>query len=101
VNDEEQIRQLLAVYAQRTDDGDVVGKSALFAEDARYFPTTGEFVGRGAILDELARRQAIRPPDRHSKHVCGNSVITIDGDTAEASTDYVVYQRSGNGPWAI
>jgi 3-phenylpropionate/cinnamic acid dioxygenase small subunit len=101
MNDEEQIRHLLAIYAQRTDEGDVAGKSALFADDGRYFPSTGEFVGREAIREELVRRQASRSPDRHTKHVCSNSVITVHGDTAEALTDYVVYQRSGKSPWTI
>jgi 3-phenylpropionate/cinnamic acid dioxygenase small subunit len=101
MTDEEQLRQLLALYVQRTDDNDAAGKSALFAEDARYFPTTGEFVGRAAIHNELTRRQLARPTDRRTKHLCGNSVIAVRGDTAEAATDYVVYQRSGDGPWAI
>jgi hypothetical protein len=101
MSDEEEIRHVLAVYVQRTDDGDAAGKSELFAEDAIYLPTTGSFVGRKAIFDELARRQSARPADRRTKHLCGNSVIAINGDSAEAATDYVVYQRSGDEPWTI
>jgi hypothetical protein len=33
--------------------------------------------------------------------MCGNAVITISGDTAEAATDYVVYRRVGDSPWEI
>jgi 3-phenylpropionate/cinnamic acid dioxygenase small subunit len=101
MTDEQQIRRLHAIYAQRTDDGDALGKSELFAEDGRYFPTTGEFVGRAAIYQELVERAKTRPPDRRSKHLCGNSVITVHGDEAEAATDFVVYQRMGDEPWQI
>src|SRR5712691_12706657 len=67
MSDEEEIRHVLAVYVQRTDDGDAAVKSELYAEDAIYLPTTGSFVGRKAIFDELARRQSARPADRRTK----------------------------------
>ena len=46
MTDEEQIRHLHAMYAQVTDAGNSRGKSELFAEDGRYYPTSGEFIGR-------------------------------------------------------
>jgi hypothetical protein len=33
--------------------------------------------------------------------MCGNCVIKISGDTAEAATDYVLYLRVGDSPWEI
>jgi hypothetical protein len=101
VNDEEQIRQLQAAYAQITDDGDPRAKSDLFAEDARYCPPAGVVIGRKAIYETLVARAATQAKDRQSKHMCGNSVIKISGDTAEAATDYVLYLRVGGGPWEI
>jgi 3-phenylpropionate/cinnamic acid dioxygenase small subunit len=101
MTDEEQIRKLHAVYAQRTDDGDARGKSELFAEDARYYPSSGEVVGREAIYETVAASVASRPTDLQSKHMCGNTVITVAGDIAEAQTDYVVYQRQGANSWEV
>ena len=100
-DDEEQIGKLHAVYVQRTDDGDARGKSELFAEDARYYPSSGEVIGRKAIYATVASSVASRPADLQSKHMCGNAVITVSGDTAEAQTDYVVYRRQGREPWEI
>ncbi len=101
MSDEEKIRQLLATYVQKTDDFDARGKSELFAEDGRYYPTSGEVVGRKAIFDTVAGRVAAQPKDLHTKHLCGNSVIRISGDMAEAATDYVVYRCEGDSPWQI
>jgi hypothetical protein len=101
MSDEEQIRLLLATYVQKTDDFDARGKSDLFAEDGKYYPTSGEIIGREAIYNTVATRVAAQPTDMHTKHLCGNSVISISGDTAEAATDYVVYRRVGDSPWQI
>jgi len=101
MSDEEQIRQLQAVYVQRTDDGDARGKSDLFADRAIYYPASSEVMAREDIYNVLASRAAGQPKDRHSKHMCGNSVIRISGDAAEAATDYVVYVRVGEGAWEI
>src|SRR5438067_10792142 len=98
MNDEEQIRRLQATYAQITDDGDPKAKSDLFAEDAKYCPPSGEVIGRKAIYETLVARAATQAKDRQSKHMCGNSVIKIAGDSAEAATDYVLYQRTGDSP---
>lgn len=100
-DDEEQIRKLHAVYAQCTDDGDARGKSELFAEDAKYYPSSGEVTGREAIYETVAASVASRPVDLQSKHMCGNAIITVTGDAAEAQTDYVVYRRQRSEPWDI
>ena len=73
MSDEDKIRQLLATYVQKTDDFDARGKSDLFAEDGKYYPASGEVVGREAIYNT----------------------------TADAATDYVVYRRVGEDPWQI
>jgi len=101
MNDEEQIRQLQAVYVQLTDDGDARGKSDLFAEDGRYYPASGQVIGREEIYRTIVGRAANQPKGRHTKHMCGNSVIRVSGDTAEAATDYVVYLQSEDSPWQI
>ena len=54
MSDKEKIRQLLAAYVQKTDDFDARGKNELFAEDGRYYPASGEVVGREAIYNTVA-----------------------------------------------
>ena len=101
MTDEEQIRKLQAIYVQRTDDGDSRGKSELFAEHAKYYPSSGAVIGRNAIFQTIDSHTASQPRDLQTKHLCGNSVISISGDTADAATDYVVYRRVGAGTWEI
>ena len=101
MTDEEQIRDLHARYVQLTDDFDARGKSELFAQDAHYYPSSGEVIGREAIYATVASHVAAQPKELQTKHLCGNSVIRVTGDTAEATTDYVVYRRVGDGPWEI
>ena len=43
----------------------------------------------------------MRTPDRRSKHLFGNSVITVVGDVAEAVTDVSISQRVGEEPWTM
>ncbi len=101
MSDEEKIRQLLATYVHKTDDFDARGKSDLFADDGKYYPSSGEVVGREAIYETIASHVSAQPKDLHTKHLCGNSVISISGNTADAATDYVVYRRVGEDPWQI
>jgi hypothetical protein len=101
MTDEEQIRNLHARYIQMTDDFDARGKSELFAEDAHYYPSSGEVIGRKAIYTTVAGHVAEQPENLQTKHLCGNSLIRVTGDTAEAATDYVVYRRVGDSAWEI
>jgi len=100
MTDEEEIRHLLAKYVQCADGGDARGRSDLFVEDAIYLPSSGRYVGRAAIYQAIADRLAAQP-GRSTKHTCANSLITIDGETAEAATDFVLYTRHGEAPWEI
>ena len=100
MTDEEEIRHLLAQYVQCADSGDARGRSDLFADDAVYLPSAGRYVGRPAIYQAIADRLAAQPR-RHTKHVCANSLISIDGNAAQAATDFVLYTRQGEEPWQI
>ena len=58
--------------------------------------------GRAAIRQSREKRNAERSGDRHTAHLCGPSVIRVDGDTAESTTDYVAYSGAGaDKPWTI
>jgi hypothetical protein len=101
MSDEEQIRRVLALSMHYADDRNARGRSDLYAADARYYPSSGEVVGRADIYESMAGRSGSGGQDRKSKHMTGNSVISINGDTAQAVTDYVVYRRVGEGPWEV
>jgi hypothetical protein len=101
MNDEEQIRRVLALSMHYADDRDARGRSDLYAEDAKYYPSSGEVIGRPAIYESMAGRATVQTQERKTKHMCSNSVISIAGDSAEAVTDYVVYRRVADGPWEV
>lgn len=84
--DRQQIADLLARYCQRLDEYDIEGVAATFTDDAitDYGPGRGgEVVGRTEIAARIADGQA---SFRRTAHQLGQSMITIDGDAAEATT---------------
>jgi uncharacterized protein (TIGR02246 family) len=103
VTDEDQIRELQAIWGQLEADRDAEAWSQLFTEDATYIrPDGSRTVGRAAIRDSLIQRTAARPPGRHSAHVFGPAVIRVNGDSAESATDHVAFGRASlESPWEI
>ena len=100
MDDQAEIRHLMARYAHCADDRDARGRAALFAVDAHYFAGANELVGPAAIEAEIAARAASQPPERKTKHLLGNSAIDIHGDEAEVFTDYVLLIRTNDSsPW--
>jgi uncharacterized protein (TIGR02246 family) len=95
MTEEEQIRELQALWAQCHADNDAVGWSELFAEDGKFVnPRGGEIVGRDALQAYFKERYI--HPTRRTTHVFGIPVIRIDGDTAESATDYLSSSRDGD-----
>jgi 3-phenylpropionate/cinnamic acid dioxygenase small subunit len=98
---EELVRRTLALYAHRHDNRDAEGYAALFAVDGRFVSARAEHRGRGEVKGFIADLYRSQPADRRTKHLCGNSVIDVDGQTATAITDFVAYERLGDGPWQV
>jgi len=98
---EEEIRRTLAIYPKSVDDRDSAGFAALFAEDGRIYSSAGVFIGRAAIKKFLEDLYAARPPDRLFKHMWSNSVITVHGDTAESTSDILVFECLAESPWRM
>jgi ketosteroid isomerase-like protein len=98
---EDQIRLTLAFHAQRLDDGDADGYAALYTEEAQFTSAAGTYSGRMAIHKFIRELFAARTPERRSKHLFGNTVMTVVGDVAEAVTDVSISQRIGDGPWTM
>jgi hypothetical protein len=101
VDDEDKIRLTLALHAQRLDDGDADGYTALYTEDGQFSSAAGTHVGRAAIRKFIGDLFVARTPERRTKHLFGNTVMTIVGDVAEAVTDVSLSQRVGEGPWQM
>jgi 3-phenylpropionate/cinnamic acid dioxygenase small subunit len=99
VEDKDAIRELLAEYCFRLDDGHFAEMSALFTEDGTWDTAFGKAVGRAAIA-ELAgslreRAGATRP---RAVHLVTNIVIALDGERAQARSNWMVMQNSAEGP---
>jgi uncharacterized protein (TIGR02246 family) len=96
---EDAIRRVLASYGQTCDDGRFDEFATLFAADATFQALPGEPVrGRDAIRDFMA---AAYTPEVRGKHLLGEPLITADGDTATAATDFAFMGRTAEGGWAV
>jgi 3-phenylpropionate/cinnamic acid dioxygenase small subunit len=99
---EERIRRTLALYPKCHDARDAEGYAALFAHDGRFVGANEVgYAGRDAIKQFITDLYASQPADRRTKHLCGNSLIDVDGERAQAETDFVAYERLGDGPWQV
>jgi hypothetical protein len=90
-------------YIQAHDTHAVDAIVALFVEDGLFANASGDCRGHGAIRQffENSRARAQTLPDRRSKLLCGNSIIEVHGDSADALTDVVGFQRNGSEPWSV
>jgi ketosteroid isomerase-like protein len=100
---EEDIRRTMGLYIQAHDTHNVDAIVDLFAEDGLFANSGGDCRGHTAIRGffENSRVRAHTMPERRAKLLCGNSVITVNGDAADALTDVVGFQRNGSDPWAV
>ena len=88
-------------YIQAHDTRNVEAIVALFAEDGLFTNETGEWSGRNRIREFFANSRARAVPGRRSKLMCANSIITVDGELAEALTDVVGFRSDDKGPWQV
>ncbi|MGH7030983.1 MAG: nuclear transport factor 2 family protein [Stellaceae bacterium] len=98
--DKDAIRELMAEYCFRLDDGRYDDMAALFAEDGTWDTAFGKATGRAAIAELArgirARAGAERP---RAAHLVTNIVIALDGAMrAEVRSNWVVMQNSPQGP---
>ena len=99
VEDKEAIREVLAEYCFRLDDGQFAEMAALFTEDGIWDTAFGKATGRAAIA-ELARslrRRGERPRPR-AVHLVTNIAITLDGEYARVHSNWMVMQNDPQGP---
>jgi uncharacterized protein (TIGR02246 family) len=99
--EQEEVRRTLALYAHRHDGRDADGYADLFAVDGSFVSARAQHRGRAAVKEFISELYRSQPADRRTKHLCGNSTIDVDGRSATAVTDFVAYERQGDGPWQV
>jgi len=99
VEDKDAIREVLAEYCFRLDEGRFDGMAELFTEDGTWDTAFGKATGRAAIA-ELARRLRERgaQPRPRVVHLTTNIAIDVDGAHARVRSDWMVVQNSPQGP---
>jgi len=99
VSSETAIANLVYLYAERIDAGDLEGAAALFA-NARIKTPLGE-IGADEVL-AMWRRAIILYEDGtpRTKHVITNPIIEVDehAGTGSCRSTYTVMQQAGDGP---
>jgi uncharacterized protein (TIGR02246 family) len=96
MTDEDQIRELQALWGQRHADRDPVGWSDLWTEDGTFVNPRGEAItGRKALREYFTQRYLAN--ERRAIHTFGIPVIRVSGTTAVSATDYVSTSRDADG----
>lgn len=99
VEEKEAIREVLAEYCFRLDDGRFAEMSALFTENGTWDTAFGRATGR-AVIAELARSLRERAGDQRPRgiHLVTNIAIALDGASARVRSNWTVVQNSPEGP---
>ena len=91
------VRETMARYCHALDACDFAGVAGLFAEDGTWTANYGTVTGRTEITAFLATVVPTKGNGPQRKHYICNSVITVDGETATAHSDYLIIRESGDG----
>ena len=99
VEDKDAIREVLAEYCFRLDDGRFAEMAALFTEDGTWDTAFGKATGRAAIA-ELARslRARAEEPRPRAVHLVTNIAITLDDARGQVRSNWMVLQNGPQGP---
>jgi hypothetical protein len=99
VEDKDAIREVLAEYCFRPDDGRFAEMAALFTENGTWDTAFGRATGR-AVIAELARSLRERAGDQRPRgiHLVTNVATTLDGASARVRSNWTVVQNSPAGP---
>jgi 3-phenylpropionate/cinnamic acid dioxygenase small subunit len=97
--DKDAIREILAEYCFRLDDGRFSEMAALFTESGTWDTAFGRATGQAAIAD-LARGIRERAGEQRPRavHLVTNVSIVLDGENARVRSNWTVVQNSPEGP---
>jgi hypothetical protein len=93
-DDKEAIRELLYRYCFSMDRQLFAELGELFVADGEWIAPYARATGPEAIAALMARNVPATPG---RMHFTMNSVISLDGDVAEAESNYLVILQSGGG----
>jgi 3-phenylpropionate/cinnamic acid dioxygenase small subunit len=99
VEEKDAIREVLAEYCFRLDDGHFAEMAALFTENGTWDTAFGRETGRAAIA-ELARDIRAKAGEQRPRgiHLVTNISIALDGASAQVRSNWTVVQNSPEGP---
>ena len=99
VEEKDAIREVLAQYCFRLDDGRFAEMAALFTENGTWDTAFGRATGRSAIADS-ARSLRERAGDQRPRavHLVTNISITLDSMSAQVRSNWTVVQNGPEGP---
>jgi 3-phenylpropionate/cinnamic acid dioxygenase small subunit len=99
VEDKDAIREVLAEYCFRLDDGRFAEMAALFTEDGTWDTAFGRATCRAAIAElALSLRERAEQPRPRAVHLVTNIAIALDGAHARVRSNWMVMQNSPQGP---
>ena len=96
-DEKEAIREVMASYAYALDACRFSEVAALFTEDGEWTTNYGTARGREAITALLESNVPKPGEGPQRKHYITNSIIRLDGETARATSDYLVVRESAGG----
>jgi 3-phenylpropionate/cinnamic acid dioxygenase small subunit len=99
LEEKDAIREVLAEYCFRLDDGRFDEMAALFTENGTWDTAFGRATGRAVIAD-LARSLREQAGDQRPQaiHLVTNMSIALDGASARVRSNWTVVQNSPEGP---
>ena len=95
------IHQLLACYGCAADSGSSERASQLWSEDGVYDLHSQVMNGRPDIIAELEGAWHQGLIHQGSAHVMGMPYVTVDGDTAVATSQSRLYRREDDGTYKV
>lgn len=99
VEEKDAIREVLAEYCFRLDDGHFAEMAALFTESGTWDTAFGRATGRAAIA-ELAHNIRAQAGEERPRgvHLVTNISIALDGASAQVRSNWTVVQNGPQGP---
>ncbi len=94
ISDHDAIRNLLGRHAQLADDGDVDQRVDLYTADGAFQMGERRSIGHEELRAGFA---ATASGAKGGKHILSNTVIELEGATAQVQTDFAVFRASAEG----
>ncbi len=94
----EAIRELLAEYCFLLDGHELGALGGLFEPNGAWVSRNGQASGPSAIAAFLHRLVPAPGPLVQRKHLTTNVIISLDGDTAQVKSNFLVVRNTASGP---